>query len=499
MNEFNRRFVPAGCVLSLTMLLAWIPGAANAAAPRPTPSRPPNVVLIVADDLGWNGVGYHGGFVRTPHIDRIAQKGVELDRFYVSPMCSPTRAGLLTGRYPMRFGMARSVVRPWARFGLPPAERTLPEALGDAGYAHRAAFGKWHLGHLEPQWHPLSQGFTHYEGCYNGAADYFTRERDGEMDWHVNGEPTEKQGYTTDIIAESASAFIAQRAKDSPFLCYVSFTAPHEPLQAPREYLDRHANLDDDPHDGKPSNKQKVAAMIACMDDGIGRILQTIEKAGITNDTIVWFISDNGGLGHIPGYNEPLRAAKLTVYEGGVRVPSAVWWPGVIEGGRRIDAPVMFVDVMPTLFAFLGKAIEGEKPLDGVDVSNVLTGQSPTAQDRDLYHFTGQTGLKTEQIAVTSPQGWKLIVKGPDVRREGGYRAPGHTIELFNLLDDPTERTDRSSEMPDLVNTLGEKLVAFRRSEPKESLPPINRKPADFNPPPQWRNTPAAKPGAAAN
>jgi len=476
------------------MLLAGSAAVANA-APHPMPTRTPNIVIIIADDLGWNGVGYHDGFAKTPNIDRISKRGVGLDRFYVSPMCSPTRAGLLTGRYPMRFGMARSVVRPWARFGLPPAERTLPEALRDAGYSHRAAFGKWHLGHLEPQWHPLSQGFTHYEGCYNGAANYFTRDRDGEMDWHVDGEPTEKQGYTTDIIADAASQFIARRANQAPFLCYVSFTAPHEPLQAPRKYLDRYASLDDNRNDDKPSDKQTVAAMIACMDDGIGRILEAIEKAGVMNNTIVWFFSDNGGLGNIAGYNEPLRSAKLTVYEGGVRVPSAAWWPGVIEGGRKIDTPIMFIDVMPTLFGFLGKTTGGERPLDGVDVSHVLSGQSATAEKRDLYFFTGQTGLKSEAIAVTSPQGWKLIVKGPDIRRRG-YRTRQHTVELFNMLADPREAVDRSNEKPEIVNDLGAKLVAFRESEPKASLAPMNRKPTGFNPPTQWRNAPIMQPSA---
>src|SRR6476620_2751376 len=146
---------------------------ATAQAPVAGGGKRPNVVLLVADDLGWSGVGYHGGAVKTPNIDRIARSGVELDRFYASPMCSPTRAGLMTGRYPMRFGMSRSVVRPWAKFGVPPEERTLAEALGEAGYADRGAFGKWHLGHLAPQWHPLAQGFTTFKGVYNGAVDYW--------------------------------------------------------------------------------------------------------------------------------------------------------------------------------------------------------------------------------------------------------------------------------------------------------------------------------------
>jgi arylsulfatase B len=461
-------------------------------------SKPPNIVVIVADDLGWKGVGYHDGFVKTPNIDRIAKRGVELDRFYVSPMCSPTRAGFMTGRYPMRYGMARSVVRPWARFGLPPSERSLPEALGEAGYKHRGAFGKWHLGHLEPQWHPLAQGFTTYKGMYNGAGDYFTRDRDGETDWHEDGDPVEEKGYTTELIADAATEFIVRHAKDGPLFCYVPFSAPHDPLQAPEEYVKRYAHLDDEPGDGRPSEKQRLAAMIACMDDGIGRILEAVEKSGVARDTIVWFLSDNGGVGGIPGNNEPLRAAKLTVYEGGVRVPAAVWWPGVVEGGRKIDTPVMNVDMFPTLLTFAGAKAGGHKPLDGVDVSGALTGRQSNVPQRDLHFFNGQTGLETEQNAVTTPEGWKLIIRGPDVRRPGGYRTPAHKVELYNVIEDPSERTDRAAEKPELVAKLGEKVVAFRNSEPKESLPPINRKPKNFQPPAKWRNTPAATPAASS-
>src|SRR5688500_14474080 len=150
----------------------------------------------------------------------------------------------------MRYGMGRTVVRPWIRNGLPPEERTLPEALAEAGYARRGAFGKWHLGHLAPQWHPLSQGFTDFKGCYNGAADCFTRRRDGQTDWHENWEPVEEPGYTTDLIADAATAFVRRHAKDGPFFCYVAFTAPHDPLQAPDKYLAQYAHLDPDPDDG---------------------------------------------------------------------------------------------------------------------------------------------------------------------------------------------------------------------------------------------------------
>jgi arylsulfatase B len=481
---------------SIFILIALL-SLASAALAQP---KRPNIVLIVSDDQGWNTVGYHGGFVQTPNIDRIAKQGVELNRFYVSPMCSPTRAGLMTGRYAMRMGMARSVVRPWARFGLPPAERTLPEALAEAGYTHRGAFGKWHLGHLEPQWHPMAQGFTTFTGMYNGAGDYWKRARDGEIDWHHDADDIEPKGYTTNLIADAACDFIGLRAKDGPFLCYVPFSSPHDPFQAPDEYVKRYAALDDTPGDGKPSDKQLVAAMIACMDDGVGRILGAIDKAGVANDTIVWFFSDNGGIGRrIPGNNQPLRGEKLTVYEGGVRVPAAVWWPGRIEGGRKVDTPMLNVDVMPTLLALAGGNAQGERPLDGVDVSGVLTNQAKALPPRDLYFFNGQNGLETEQIAVTTADGWKLIVVGPDVRRPGGFASAGHKVELFNVLEDPQEKTDRAAEKPDVVATLGAKAVEFRGSEPKESLAPINKAPGDFAPPKNWHNAPATNPSATAH
>ena len=477
---------------SLWTLLAigLLTAAPAGAQPAVAPGRRPNVVLIVADDLGWNGVGYHGGFVRTPNIDRIARSGVELDRFYVSPMCSPTREGLMTGRYPMHFGMGRSVVRPWAKFGVPPEERTLAERLGDAGYANRGAFGKWHMGHLAPQWHPLSQGFTEFRGCYNGAANYFTRDRDGEIDWHHNWDDIDEKGYTTNLIADHAAAYVREHAKDGPFFAYVAFTAPHEPFMAPPEYIAKYANLDDDPNDGKPSNKQLFAAMTDCMDDGIGRVLKAVDEAGVSRDTLVIFLSDNGGIGGIPQNNAPLRGAKLSVWEGGVRTPAAVWWPGVIEGGRKLETPVMNIDLLPTILRACGgkaEAVAG-RPLDGLDVFDALAGKQPREEltSRDMYFFTGQTGLESEQLAVTSGDGWKLIVAGPDLRRPGGATTPQHRVQLFHLAEDPQEKTDLAAKEPKRVEEMAAKLVAFRKSEPEPSLPPINRRPPKFVTPAKW-------------
>lgn len=480
-------------VAASSVMTATAPAPAQVASDS---NRKPNVVLILADDMGWNGVSFHeNGFVKTPNIDRIARQGVELDRYYVSPMCSPTRAGLMTGRYPMRYGMARSVVRPWAKFGLPPAERTLPEALGEAGYKNRGMFGKWHLGHLDPKWHPLSQGFTYYKGCYNGAANYFDRDRDGQTDWHVNWDDVQEEGYTTDLISDGAAQFVRQHAKDGPFFLYVAHTAPHDPLQAPQKYIDQYAHLDDTPNDGKPSEKQLTAAMIACMDDGVGRLLKALEETGVARDTIVYFSSDNGGPAGIPSNNAPLRGGKMGVHEGGVRVPAAVWWPGVIEGGRKIDTPLVNVDIMPTLLRACGVSAKENPghPLDGRDAFDVLRGKPASGElaSRDVYMFVGQSGLEDEQIAVSTADGWKLVVIGPDVSRPEGYSTPKHRVELFRLSEDPYEKTDLAAREPQRVKELGQKVVAFRKSEGQPSLPPMNRKPPKFEPPKNWHNAPA--------
>lgn len=444
------------------------------------PKEKPNILIILADDLGWNAVGYHGGFVKTPHIDSIAKRGVELDRSYVCPMCSPTREGLMTGRYPIHFGLGRSVVRPWSRAGLPPEETTLPQLLGEAGYADRVMFGKWHMGHLDPKYHPLAHGFTHFEGCYNGAADYFTRERDGQVDWHVDYEDVITQGYTTDMIADGATDFIRRHKDKSPFFCYVAFTAVHEPAQATETYLAQYENL--------KGEKKILAAQDTCMDDGIGRILAALDETRAAKNTLIWFFSDNGGIRKIPGNNAPLRGGKLQCYEGGIRTPAAVYWPGVIEGGRKIEGQTVNVDLLPTICHAAGIAAKTNKPLDGIDVFDELTG-GPTIA-RDVYSFTGQDGIEKEIISLNSADGWKLIVTGPDVRRPSGIDSKRHKVELFHLSEDLLEKTDLAAKEPERVKELGAKLIAFRSSEPAGALEASNQKPNGFVPPKNWHNGP---------
>ncbi len=262
---------PASSYWMLVLLLVFqLPLVALAT----TEHEQPNIVIILADDMGWADVGYHNQRTETPNIDALAAEGIELDHFYVAPMCSPTRAGLLTGRYPIRFGMARAVIPPFRNFGLPVGERTIAEALAEVGYQHCGAFGKWHLGHLQQKWHPLAQGFTHFEGHYNGSIDYFTHKRDDEHDWHVGYEPVRREGYSTDLIADAAADFIrAMGADDSPYFVYIAFNSPHTPLQAKPEDLARYVK-----EGAKPTAEQTIKAMIWSLDQGVGRILEAIEK-----------------------------------------------------------------------------------------------------------------------------------------------------------------------------------------------------------------------------
>jgi arylsulfatase B len=472
-------------LLALTLLQA----DCTAKAPANNPNQTlPNVVVILADDLGWADVSYHGGYIKTPQIDKLAKEGVELDRFYVCPMCSPTRAGLMTGRYPIRFGLARAVIPPWRDFGLDTAEVTLADVMGQAGYKHRGMFGKWHLGHSQRKWHPNERGFTEFLGHYNGAIDYFDLTREGERDWHHNYQPSDQTGYSTNLIAAGAAEFIRRSAKDGPFFCYVPFNAPHSPFQAPQKYLDQYKHLapksSGKKKKGNKSIKQTLAAMVTCMDDGIGQVLTAIDDAGVRDNTIVWFFSDNGGIKSVKENNLPLRGDKLSVFEGGVRVPACIRWPAGIKGGRKVTAPMANIDVLPTLMSIAGKNQHGGKPLDGLNVLPNITGET-NQLDRDLFFYHGQSGNQSELYALTTPQ-WKLVVLGPNII-ESDFKSDKHQRMLFAIHKDPFEKNNLADQHPDVVSQLGKRLVEFRKLQPQNSVPAYGGGRGDFKAPKAWK------------
>ncbi len=450
-------------------------------------AAPPNIVLIVSDDQGWNDVSFHGGEIPTPNIDRIATEGVELDRFYVCPVCTPTRAGLMTGRYPIRFGMQRAVCRPFLDVGLPPEETTLPEMLAQAGYAARAVIGKWHLGHAFERFHPLNQGFSFFYGHYNGNIDYFTKVRDGEVDWHRNLYPSRDEGYSTDLIADEAVRFIQNHRASGPFFLYVPFNAPHLPLQAPQEWIDRFASIADE-------DRRVYAAMVGAMDAGVGRILEALDKGGMTANTLVWFMSDNGGAS--VGDNTPLRAGKGTLYEGGIRVPAAVRWPaGLAGGGRKVTWPLTYIDVWPTLARVSGyppDPVRTARPLDGVDVWDVITGRTAAPKRQIFSYFERYQG---EMLAVIDWP-WKLVRQGPPILGPNREDEPpaGMTVkpdplkvELFRLDSDPYEQQNVAEQHKDKVGELLEAVRRFRAQRPRGGVPPMTApEPPGWKPPTDW-------------
>ncbi len=280
----------------------------------------PNIVFFLADDLGWSDVGWHGGEIKTPSLDKLATEGARLEQFYVLPVCSPTRAALMTGRYPIRHGLQLSVVRPWAQYGLPLDERTLPQALKEAGY-RTAIAGKWHLGHFRPEYLPTRRGFDIQYGHYNGAIDYFTHARDGGHDWHRNDTESRDKGYSTILLGDEAVRIIEAQDKNTPLFLYVPFNAPHSPLQVSDEYREHYTQIA-----GK--QRQAFAAMVHCLDEQVGRVVDAIEKRSMTSNTLFIFSSDNGGQLDQAGTNGPLRAGKGTLYEGGTRVAAFANWLG---------------------------------------------------------------------------------------------------------------------------------------------------------------------------
>jgi len=452
----------------------------------------PNIVVILADDLGWNSVGYHNREFQTPHLDSLVADGITLNRFYVAPMCSPTRAGMMTGRYPIRYGCARAVIPPYRDFGLPTSEVTLPEMLSRLGYENRGIFGKWHLGHRRAKWHPMARGFTHFHGHYNGAIDYFELSRDGVRDWHIGYDAAPQQGYATDLIAEAAAQWIQQSAtSNAPYFCYVPFNAPHSPYQAPAKAIERYGNSTEETG-RKASRREIYKAMIGRMDEGIGQILKAIEASGESDNTIVWFFSDNGGVGNLRGINKPLRGSKLTVFEGGIRVPACVRWPAKIGAGRSTDVVCGYIDLLPTLVAIAGgqSAELADKPIDGIDLTSVLTQAETTTASRPWFSYHGQAGEASEHLAIID-QGWKLVVKGPRLTELAQLNGGSHEVYLFHLEQDLNETKNLARQKPKKVDQLAKKLVEHRALQPEDAVPPYRVGQGGFIPPPRWTLDPA--------
>jgi arylsulfatase A-like enzyme len=425
-----------------------------------TSSNQPNIVIFLADDLGWEAVGFNGGPYATPQIDRLAQDGVRFEQFYVQPLCSPTRAALLTGRYPIRYGLQVGVVNVWDPIGLPLEERTLAEALKDAGYA-TAIVGKWHLGVPEPAYVPTRRGFDRQYGSYSANIDYYTHEKLGALDWHRNDRPLVEEGHATELTAREAIRIIEAHDDTRPLFLYVPFQAAHEPRTVPTEYLERFADV-------QPEKPRMLAAMLAQMDDAVGRIVGALERRGMLDESIVIFASDNGA-GLSKG---DLRGGKGGLYEGGVRVPAALMWRGNLEGGRVLADPVHITDLYPTLLGLAG-ATPGAESLDGFDLWPTLAGTGSSPRDEILLHMgDARAAMRVGDL--------KLIAHWPRVDGRLDRDSPPE-VELFDLGSDPYETNDLSGELPIKVEEILSRLEHYR----SQAVAPL--KGARSAPPPGFR------------
>lgn len=418
---------------AVALLLAVLMAPHAATGDEPSAPRPakPNVVLIVADDLGYADVGFHGcRDIPTPNIDSIAEGGVRFPNGYVScPVCSPTRAGLLTGRYQQRFGHEfnpRGSGTDGSPVGLPTTEQTLPTLLKEAGYV-TGAVGKWHLGQAE-EFHPQARGFDEFFGFLSGARPYFdgfSRVRSPLM---RGREEVVEDEYLTDAFGREAVAFI-ERHKDRPFFLYLPFNAVHTPMEAPPKYVDRFPDI----HRAK---RRTYAAMTSAMDDAIGCVLATLRKHGLEENTLVVFLGDNGGPTAANGSsNDPLRAGKSTLFEGGVRVPFAIRWPARLPAGTIYDPPVISLDIAPTAVAAGSGTLPDDRVIDGVDLIPHVLGETVDAPHASLFWRTGR------RHAVRHGD-WKLVVD-----RSG-------TPALFDLAEDVGEEHDRTADQPEILARL---------------------------------------------
>ena len=419
------------------------------AAPRP------NIVFLLADDLGYADVGFMGSKdMRTPNVDTLAKGGAILAAHYVQPVCSPTRAALMTGRYATHTGVY-TIVRPHAKWGLPLPERTLANALKEAGY-ETAITGKWHLGEFERTYLPTSRGFDHQHGLYFGMIDYFTHIRDGTHDWHHDDVELKEEGYSTHLIAREACRLIKERNQAKPLFLYVPFNGVHSPMQAPESYLQPYAAL-------KP-NRQKLAGMLAAVDEAIGQIVAALDAAGMRENTLIVFSSDNGGPNPVAlSDNGPLRAGKGTIYEGGVRVCACVNWPGHIPTGVTINEPMHAVDWFPTLVKLAGGKVEAKLPLDGRDVWPMLTQSAKSPHDAILC-------VQSPTRAAVRMGDWKLLMNASEQNSEeasddkpkkgkgAGRKADAAGVALYNLATDIGEKTDLAAQEPERVAAMRAKL-----------------------------------------
>ncbi len=441
----------------VVFLLAGVIGSWAAPVSAQPARERPHIVYILSDDQGWKDAGFQGSDIRTPTLDRLAAQGAVFSQFYAQNMCTPSRAALMTGRYPFRYGLQTAVIPSAGTYGLATDEWLLPQALKEAGY-RTAIIGKWHLGHADPKYWPRQRGFDYQYGPLLGEIDYYTHAAHGTVDWFRDNKRVSEPGYVTELLGDDAVRVIAGHDPKTPLFLYLAFTAPHAPYQAPAPAVAAYGNIAD-------PNRRTYAAMITAMDAQIGRVVAELERRGMRDDTLIVFGSDNGGprsakftgevdmsKSTIPADNGPYRDGKGTLYEGGSRVAALANWPGRIKPGTVVAGPVHIVDMYPTLAALAGAPTGRAKPLDGRDVWPAIAQGKPSPRTEVVY------GIEPFRAGLREGD-WKLVWQ---------VALPSR-VELYNLASDPGEKNDVAAANPEQVAALQKRVAALAA----QSVPPL--------------------------
>ena len=432
----------------------------------------PNIVFMLADDMGWNQPGFNGGNKSlTPNIDKLAEASMRLSHYYTHSVCAPTRGAFLTGKYSFRnwmdwrsedFGKPSYLKalgltlahnekgEPTRRIhALSSSEITIAEVLKEAGY-FTALVGKWHCGEWLPEHLPMGQGFMHQYGHYAWGVDYYTKTivhnapaRFAVYDWHRNQKPLKEEGYATDLFAAEAERVIAAQKKDKPFFLYVPFNAVHGPLNPPPNY------------DGDKDDPLAIRdAMLKSLDSAVGKIVKAVDKNGFKNNTIVIFTNDNGPV--LESMSKPFRGTKNTTFEGGVRVPCLVRWPEKVKPGSENNGLMFVADWFPTFQTLAGSKSSTDNDIDGIDMADMLFNGDESVRDEIVFEVSGSVRLPTI--------------------RKGDYKLMGDM--LFNIKEDPGEKNDLAKEHPEIVKKLSKRLELMANQRP-----PLGDKPLLMDPP----------------
>ncbi|KAK2170977.1 hypothetical protein NP493_1118g00005 [Ridgeia piscesae] len=457
----------------LTMLSSNKAGPAVDVTPMPPAHRPPNVLLIVADDLGWNDVGWHNPKMKTPTLNRLAEEGVTLNYSYVHPVCTPSRAAILTGYYPFKTGLQHGALRKDKPYGLPLSYRLLPERLRDLGYSTHM-IGKWHLGFCRWQYTPTYRGFDSFLGFYTGAQDYYKHKTFGlrgyDFRYNTTIHKKRRSKYSTFAFARRAIDVVKAHDTEKPLFLYLSFQAVHLPFQVPQRFEDMYKHV-------KQKKRRIYSGMVTAMDRAIGKIYSALVRRKMIKNTLLVFISDNGGAANRGGGNNwPLRGGKSTLWEGGTRVPTFVWGRMLRKKSYTNNALVHAVDWLPTILAAAGAKPESFMTMDGINQWRTISRRAPPRRKEFIYGMNEISGRAAIRMGK-----YKLMVGKPG--RYGGHYRPRqrrrkkagrglntnasrrhlNITKLFNIEDDPTERTNIAKMYPKIVTRMKARLAYYRR------------------------------------